>query len=403
MGRNGRVRLVDSITMSHTKRVIPRILVVDDRKENLLAFSAVFSGLDYEIVEAQSGKEALRLLLHQEFSLILLDVNMPEIDGFETARLIRQRKAPAVLPILFISAREPDEEDRRQAFSLGAIDYIGKPIIPEVLRGKVSALLDLQSRAESLEAAVRQRTQELEDLNLRAEKLRGTVAELEAFSYSLSHDMKGPLRAMQSYSKILEADFADKLPDEAKSMVRRIGSAANRLEKMVADVLAYSRMTLEPISKKAVEMEALIGGIIEHDSHLQPPEATIRIEGPLPSVIGHPASLVQCVSNLLYNAVKFVAPGVQPQVTIRAQEVEGSIRFWFEDNGIGIASGARLSIFEPFQRLHSEKQYEGTGLGLTIVRKAVEKMGGQFGVESEQGKGSRFWIQLAKGEMRTDS
>jgi two-component system sensor histidine kinase/response regulator len=377
--------------------VIPRILVVDDRRENLLAFSAVFSGLDYEIIEAQSGKEALRLLLQQEFSLILLDVNMPEIDGFETARLIRQRKAPAVLPILFVSAREPDEADRRQAFSLGAVDYIGKPIIPEVLRGKVSALLDLQRRAVSLETAVRERTEELNELTLRAEKLRQTVAELEAFSYSLTHDMKGPLRTMRSYSKILEEDFLEKLPDEAKSIVQRIGFSAHRLEKMVADVLAYSRMTLEPISKKHVEMETLISGIIQHDEQLQAPKAIIDVQRPLPTVLGHPASLEQCVSNLLGNAVKFVAPGVTPRVNIHAQDGDRSVRFWFEDNGIGIAAEAKSKIFEPFQRLHSAKQYEGSGLGLAIVRKAVEKMGGQFGVESEVGKGSRFWIQLPKG------
>jgi two-component system sensor histidine kinase/response regulator len=388
---------VSGETLLQTKGVKLKILVVDDRKDNLLALRAVLSGLHYDIVEALSGKEALRLLLQQEFSLILLDVNMPEIDGFETARLIRQRNGPSVLPILFISAREPDETDRRVAFSLGAVDYIGKPIIPEVLRGKIGALLDLQGRAKLFENAVRTKTEELTGLTTRAEELRQTIGELEAFSYSVSHDMKGPLRAMQLYVKILEEDYGEQLPTDARGIVQRIGASAGRLEKLITDVLSYSRMTLEPISKQVVELEALITEIIDHDSDLQPPRAVVIMERPLPKVIGHEASLTQCVSNLLCNAVKFVAPGTQPVVRIRAQDLDGDVRIWFEDNGIGISPEEQGRIFEPFQRSSIAGRYEGNGLGLAIVRKAIAKLSGQFGVESELGKGSRFWIQLPRG------
>src|SRR5207248_8822326 len=130
-----------------------------------------------------------------------------EMDGFETAQLIRQRRSAAVLPIIFLSAREPDEADRRRGYSLGVVDYVTKPIVAEVLRGKVSAVLDLQGRAQSLEAAVQERTEELRRLNLSAEKLRENVADLEAFSYSVSHDMRGPLRAMRAFSQMLEQDY----------------------------------------------------------------------------------------------------------------------------------------------------------------------------------------------------
>lgn len=370
---------------------------MDDRQDNLLALSTVLSGPEYEIVPAQSGKEALRLLLKEEFSLVLLDVNMPEIGGFETARLIRQRKTAAVLPILFMSAREPDDEDRREAFSLGAVDYIGKPIIPEVLRGKVSALLDLQKRAVGLEREVQERKQELAELNARAEQLRQAVGEVESFAYSLSHDMKGPLRAMRGYSRMLEEDYAHELSEPAKKLLVRIESSADRLEKMIADVLAYSRMSIEPICQMRVDMNALLSGVLEHDSALQPPTAFIEVRQPLPDVVGHAACLTQCVANLLGNAVKFVAPGTIPRVLVRAESGEAYARFWFEDNGIGIAPEALSRIFEPFQRLHGRDKYEGSGLGLAIVRRAVEKMGGRFGVESEPGKGSRFWIELPKG------
>jgi signal transduction histidine kinase len=372
------------------------ILIVDDRPENLLALKVIFDGLGYNVVEAESGKDALRLLLQKEFALVLLDVNMPVMDGFETARLIRQRKPADLLPILFISAREPTDADRQQGYSLGAIDYVIKPIVPEILRAKVTALLDLQRRASVLEAAVQERTTALQNLNERAIKLRETISELEAFSYSVSHDMRGPLRAIQGYAQILEEEHGAKLPDDGKRLLGRIIASSKRLDTMITDVLAYSRMNLEPIAKEPIDVEKIVRTIIDHIAELQPPRVEIEIRSPFLNVVGHQASLTQCISNLLSNAVKFVAPGATPRVMIGTEAVDSQVRLWIQDNGIGIAPEHQRRIFDAFDRLSTA--YDGTGFGLAIVRRAVERMGGQFGLESEVGKGSKFWIQLPKSE-----
>jgi signal transduction histidine kinase len=375
------------------------ILVVDDRPENLLALRTVLDDPGRRIFEAQSGKEALRLLLQEEVDLVLLDVNMPVMDGFETAHLIRQRKPAELLPILFISAREPTEADRRQGYALGAIDYLIKPVVPDILRAKVSALLDLQRRATFLETAVQERNAELQSLNERAAKLRDVVDELESFSYSVSHDMRSPLRAIQGFAQILEDDQGNQLSEDGKELVRRIIASSCRLDKMITDVLAYSRMNVTPIAKERVEVEKIVRTIIDHTSELQPRNAEIQIRSPLLNVVGHPSSLTQCISNLLVNAVKFVAPGVRPSVQIWTEAVDAQVRLSIQDNGIGIAPEDQQRIFEAFARLNTA--YEGTGFGLAIVRRAVERMGGKFGLESKLGEGSKFWIQLPMGEGKS--
>src|SRR5436190_6881203 len=185
-----------------------KILIVDDRPENLLALNALLAELKHTVVEANSGKEALKVLLQDKIDLILLDVNMPVMDGFETARVIRQRSPASTLPILFVSAREPTTADMKLGYSLGVVDYIIKPVVPEVLRAKVSALLDLQHRSKLLEKAVQERSSELEMLNERAARLRDSIGELEAFSYSVSHDLRAPVRAIQGFAQLLDEEEA---------------------------------------------------------------------------------------------------------------------------------------------------------------------------------------------------
>jgi signal transduction histidine kinase len=169
------------------------------------------------------------------------------------------------------------------------------------------------------------------------------------------------------------------------------------VDRLILDVLAYTRLSRHEIVIQPVDIGGLIVEIIQERPEFQAPNADIQIEDPLPPVLGHGVSLTQCVTNLLDNAVKFVAPGVKPQVRIRGETGDGWVRLWFADNGIGIDQQARRRLFEMFQRVHNNSQeYEGTGIGLAIVRKAVERMNGQVGVESEPGKGSQFWLQLPK-------
>lgn len=245
----------------------------------------------------------------------------------------------------------------------------------------------LQSQAQELELTVAART----------EQLRATVAELEAFCYSLSHDMRAPLRAIESYTQIVLEENGAKLGTQGADFLNRVIRASERVDRLIQDVLAYTRLSRHVIALQPVDVGRLISDIIHERPEFQPPKADIQMEGSLPLVLGHGVSLTQCVTNLLGNAVKFVAPGVRPSVRIRCDTVDGQVRLWFVDNGIGIDAEAQQRLFEMFQRVHNNSQeYEGTGIGLAIVRKAVERMNGQVGVDSEPGKGSRFWLQLPK-------
>ncbi len=245
----------------------------------------------------------------------------------------------------------------------------------------------LQSQAQELERAVGTRTEEL----------RTTIGELEAFCYSLSHDMRAPLRAIQSYSQIVLEENGANLDSQGADFLQRVIRAAERVDRLIQDVLAYTRLSRHEIVLQPVDIRKLITEIIQERPEFQSPQADIQMEGSLPPVLGHGVSLTQCVTNLLDNAVKFVAPDVMPRVRIRGDAVDGHVRLWFVDNGIGIDAEAQRRLFEMFQRVHnSGQEYEGTGIGLAIVRKAAERMNGQAGVESEPGKGSRFWLQLPK-------
>jgi len=240
---------------------------------------------------------------------------------------------------------------------------------------------------------------QLEELvDERTAKLRETVSELEAFSYSVSHDMRAPLRAMQGYVEALTEEYANKpLDATAADYLRRISRAALRLDHLIQDVLSYTKVLRADAPMSRVELDRLTRDIIETQPSAQQPASEVLIEGTLPPVMGNEALLTQCISNLLSNALKFVARGTIPHVRIRSEAADEGVRVWFEDNGIGIAAGDHARIFRMFERIHPASQYEGTGIGLTIVRKAIERMGAKVGFDSELGKGSKFWIQLTKG------
>jgi PAS domain S-box-containing protein len=258
-----------------------------------------------------------------------------------------------------------------------------------------------QAERESLAAkeVVSRHVSELEGLvNKRTSALRQTVGELEAFSYSMSHDMRAPLRAMQGYARAITDGYAGKCLDaSAADYLERISRAALRLDHLIEDALSYTKVLRAEVPMAHVDLDRLMCDIIEAQPSVTQSGAEISIKGCLPTVLGNEGLLTQCISNLLGNALKFVAPGTIPRVLIWAEVADAEVRVWFQDNGIGIAPQNHERIFRMFERIHPTSQYEGTGIGLTIVRKAIERMGAQVGFESEQGKGSKFWILLTKG------
>lgn len=256
---------------------------------------------------------------------------------------------------------------------------------------------ELERHSHTLEATVTERTA----------RLREAVGELEAFSYSIAHDMRAPLRSMQGFSRLLLEEHAAQLDKDGGSYLRRIIASSDRLDRLIQDVLNYSRVVQQDLRMENVDTQKLVEDIIATYPNLQKPRAEIYIESPLPHVNANSAALTQVISNLLGNAVKFVRPGTLPEVRISAvrkyqKTPDGDVawvRLEFCDNGIGIPQDAQHRLFAMFQRLNRPELYEGTGMGLAIVRKAVERMGGNLGVDSEENRGSRFWVELKAEEI----
>ena len=278
----------------------------------------------------------------------------------------------------------------------------------------------LQRHAEELERCVAERTAELEErvaeverlnraltnlledlqaanrnLEATAARLRETNEELEAFVYSVSHDLRAPLRAMEGFAQALLEDYGEGMDPTARDYAGRIIAAARRMDVLIQDLLAYSRVSRTEVRLGSVALERVIQDVLQElEAEIREKNAQVLVEEPLPLVQAHYTILCQVLSNLLSNAVKFVAEGVRPRVRMWAEERGEWIRLWVEDNGIGIPPEYYERIFRIFERLHGIETYPGTGVGLAIVKKGVERMGGRVGVESEVGQGSRFWIEL---------
>ena len=248
--------------------------------------------------------------------------------------------------------------------------------------GSTTDIDDQRRSRENLERIVAERTA----------NLKASVAELEAFSYSISHDMRAPLRAMLGFSEILQEEYGPQLDEQANRFLGRIRAASARMDNLIQDVLSFSRMSRLDLPLEPLETLTVINEIIESYPNLRPSEIGILLPKELPGIRANQAALTQCVSNILGNAAKFVAPGVKPVVRIWAEEAHGRVKIWFKDNGVGIPEKDFHRIFEIFQRL--DRTHDGTGIGLAIVKKAAERMGGHVGVESIPGQGASFWLDL---------
>lgn len=269
------------------------------------------------------------------------------------------------------------------------LNAVGRAIVVDGLLEDITerkqAEAELQRLNLELEARVRERTAQLEAAN----------QDLEEFAYSMSHDLRAPLRAIQGYAQVLLEDLGGLLNSEQLEYLQRIAANAEQLDILITNLLTYSRLRqveidLEPVSFSLV----LIDVLHQLESDMQQRQAVIQIEEPLPIVQANRLILLQVLTNLLSNALKFVRNDVQPQIRVWAEPHGQRTRLWIEDNGIGIAPAQHEQIFSPFTRLHSDEEYPGTGIGLVIVRKGIERMTGQVGVESGLGQGSRFWLEL---------
>lgn len=378
------------------------ILIVDDTPENLIALEAVLGDLGPRLVKVTSGQEALRMLLKDEFAVILLDVNMPGMNGFETAALIRQRKHTEHVPIIFVTAISTTDTHMFKGYSLGAVDYIFTPVNAEVLRSKVSVFVELVKKSQAVKLQAKQLQEANEILRTEVatrkkaeEALKESNDELEAFSYSVSHDLRAPVRAMQGFARVLLEDYGEDLDDAARDYLDRIVAGACRMDTLIQDLLVYSRLGHTELSLGPISLKQLVNEIVRQIApDVEAKKAEIRVADELPEVVANKMALGQALENLITNGLKFIPEGRTPTVRIEAETIGKLVRLWIIDNGIGIPEEHHSRIFRVFERLHTADTYPGTGIGLAIVRKGVERMNGRVGLESTPGQGSRFWIEL---------
>jgi PAS domain S-box-containing protein len=510
------------------------ILMVDDTPDKLLALEAALSDLGETIVKAESGSEALRLVLKREFAVILLDINMPGMDGFETASLIRQRKSSAHTPIIFITSFSTADVEVYRGYSLGAVDYLFTPVTPEVLRSKVTVFVELakknreiQRQAEALRRAEEEKMQrKLDETNARLEwetrrnhffrlsiellaisnyegvftqtnptwqktlgyaenELHGrplqefihpediaatnetignilkaetslyfenrfrakngnyhwlgwTIApfaaegllyifardmterrereneirrlnadleqrtlslqllnqELESFSYSLAHDLRTPLRSITAYSEMITAGEAGEITPEALKMVRTIQRNSGRMTQLMDDFLAFFRVARKDVKQEKIVMNAIAREAI----------ATVQVDakrqiefkvGVLPPAKGDPAMVLQVLVNLVSNAVKFTALKEKAEIEIGCLTDRAPTVYYVKDNGVGFNMKYYSRLFGVFERLHRREEFDGTGIGLAIVQKIVQRHGGSVWAESVVEQGATFYFTLA--------
>lgn len=358
------------------------ILLVDDDPAKILALESVLCDLNENLVKVHSGEEALRALLQHDFAVILLDVNMPRLDGFETAKLIRERQRSEHTPIIFITSINTADAHVSQGYSLGAVDYIFTPVVPEILKAKVSVFVELWKKNAQL---IRQ-----------AEDLIRSNNELEQFAYLASHDLQEPLRMVSCYTQLLATRYKGKLDAEADDFIARTIGGVERMATLVNDLLSYARAGGARKDFVAVNCESLLEMSLQV---LKPSIDETKAEithGKLPSLMADEVQLGQVFQNLIANALKFRSKET-PKIHVSCEKKSKNWIFSVTDNGIGIDPKYSQRIFLIFQRLHTQAQYPGTGIGLAICKKVVEYHGGKIWVESELGKGTTFMFSVPFG------
>ena len=369
------------------------ILLVDDRPENLLALEGVLEPLGHTLVRASSGEEALKRLLTDEFAVILLDVQMPGLDGFDTAEHIKAREKTRDIPIIFITAISRESDHAIRGYETGAVDYVLKPFEPWLLQSKVRVFVELHEKNQLLRRQVAELTRAEEALARKAAELQRSNAELEQFAYVASHDLQEPLQVVAGYLELLTDRHGAGLSDDARALIDRAVAATHRMDDLIRDLLRYARVGTDAHASEQVDLQALVGDAL-HDLQraIQFAEATVEV-GELPTVEGNRVLLSQLLQNLVGNAIKFRSEE-PPNIRIDARRDGADWVVTVTDNGIGFPPERAEQLFDMFERLHSKDEYPGTGIGLAIARKIVDRHGGRIWAESNPGGGATFGFTL---------
>mgnify|MGYP000886987326 CR=1 FL=1 len=386
----------------------PKILIVDDLLENIISLEAILEDFDVDLVRAFSGEEALRLSFKDEFALVILDVQMPGMNGYETLEMMRQRKKTRYLPVIFVSAIHQSDLHIIKGIETGAVDFIPKPIIPDILKGKVQIFLDLFLQRKKLNDLLAQMEEANLNLKIAKEKAEVATRTKSMFLANMSHEIRTPLNGVIGLSKLLQKT---ELNEDQKELINIITYSGENLLQIINDILDFSKIESGQIQFENIDFE--INTIIRNIYQLLKYKAdekgidfsyAISDQVP-PMLIGDPLRISQVLLNLANNAIKFTTKG---SVKISISYVDRScqtIRLVFKvsDTGIGISEEGKQHLFKEFSQTESStsRKYGGTGLGLAISKNLVNLMNGEIGVESELYKGSDFWFRLPLKESET--
>jgi signal transduction histidine kinase len=354
--------------------------MVNDVEANLVVLDALLTPLPCQRVWASNGNDALRQLLRHEFAVVLLDVQMPDMDGYEVARLAAENPATREVPIIFVTAMYPTEESALRGYGTGAFDFLFKPMNADILRAKVRVFLDLFLSRRRLRAEIAAHKQ--------------TLHELEAFSYSVSHDLRAPLRPLDGFSQLLLAGYGDKLDAQGQHYLRRIRLAAQRMDQLITDLLRLSQLSKKPSKRAGVDLSAVAAAIFDELRASDPARAVELVAEPHIVVDCDPGLLRIALENLLRNAWKFTQKSARGRIEF-GRRSEGSATIYFvRDDGVGFDPAFAHKLFRPFQRLHRAADFEGTGIGLAIVERIVTRHDGAIWADSTPGQGATFNFTL---------
>lgn len=405
-----------------------KILLVDDREDNLFSMETILEGGDYQFVKATSGRQALKILLTEfDFALILMDVKMPNLSGFETASLIYERQKLKHIPIIFITAHSYDDEKIFKGYLAGAVDYIYKPINPDLLRAKVAVFVELYRKTQqlvaqeqklitinkSLENEIKEHKlseEKIKALNLKLlqniDKLEASNKDLDRFAFMASHDLQEPLRKIHIFSERLHSEYGEQLDDKGRKYIGRIQIATIRLQTLIKDIMTFSKISADKGALTLSDMNVLVNDVIQDmEEDVNEKRGKVWVEN-LPSIPVNPTLIRPLFQNLIHNALKYSRSDVDPVIRIYSEfdaefnnkaqkQVKNKYcRIFIEDNGIGFEQSYAEQIFDMFKRLHHNNEYEGTGIGLALCKKIVEEHNGYISARSLLGQGSTFIISL---------
>jgi two-component system sensor histidine kinase/response regulator len=369
----------------------PVLLVVDDAPEYLSMMAACFES-SYSVRLASSGRRGLQLALKEpQPDVVILDVLMPEMDGHAVLTALRADPRTHEIPVIFMTSLA-ESGDETAGLAEGAADYIIKPAPPQVMQARVRAQIELKQMRDGLREHIDLLNVEIGRRETLEKKLQQTVADLEAFSYTVSHDLRAPLAAIGGFTSSLQQTEAARMSPAGLRRLERVIANSQKMESMIDNILAFSRTSQGDTRMRPVDLDRLLAQVVE-DAKQAYPYAEIDV-GPLPGVAGDDAMLRQVFANLIDNALKFSASRPDARIEVGAGATDAATEIFVRDNGSGFDMAYADKLFGLFKRLHTQDEVSGTGVGLAIVKRLVDRHGGEVRAESVADGWTTFTISL---------